>query len=667
LRPAYPRPERAGWRRWVPSARQTLLGAVWCLTALVGTVLVSYELTGIPKNLNSFATQQDDVYYWADGTEMARVGPVDRQAMPLDRIPECVQWAVLSAENASFYTDHGVSPRGVSRAVWDMATGGDTQSGSTITQQYVKNVYLNQHQTLTRKVKEMFISVKLDNRMSKRQILDDYLNTSWFGRGAYGVQRAAKAYYGEDVSQVTCSQAAFLASLLKGAGTLDPALGHGNHARAVARWTWVLDRMVKTGHLSAARRASYTTFPEPKSPPRPAGLSGEIGYLVDTAHEYVAAHSSISDRSFDLGGYQIYTTFQRPATEALATAVGKERKAALHPGSHRADRNVRVGAASVATDGRIVALYGGPDYVKQGFDDADISIVPAGTVYAPLVYAAGLRDGAVLARDKPRTPVTPESLYDGDDKAIVRTPEGPYWSRDGKIVRARNTGHRSFGRITLRQAVADSVNAPIEQLGMDTGLNQVREASIAAGLLPDSFGEQVPEFSLGTATPSPIRLADAYATFAAHGTHTEPYSVLRVTRGGAAEKLKRPPVTHPFSAAVADEVGEALGDAVTGGSATAARRAGDGLAAVPGTDPGGRSAWFAGYDNASTGLSTAVAVFRIDPRTQQLEPLKGTGSASAAGPVDAAGSPFAAGIWTEYVKATRETALRGAATRARAR
>ncbi|GHH85648.1 penicillin-binding protein [Streptomyces sulfonofaciens] len=635
----------------MPSPRQSLLAFAWLTLALAAVTGIAYARTDIPPDLNAFATQQDNVYYWADGTEMASVGPVDRQEMPLERIPQGVQWAVLSAENASFYSDHGVSPMGLGRAVLAMATGGDTQGGSTITQQYAKNVYLNQRQTVTRKITEMFISIKLDGRMSKQQILAGYLNTSWFGRGAYGVQRAAKAYYGKDVSQLDACEGAFLATLLKGAGLYDPSLGAANRERAVDRWNWVLDRMVAVGRLSSAQRARCAAFPEPLAPPRPRGLSGQTGYLVDTARAYVSAHSGISDAQFDLGGYQIYTTFQKPKVAALAAAVRKQ-TGALRPATRGADRHVRTGAASVATDGRILALYGGPDYVTQGFNDANISIVPAGTVYAPFVYAAGLRDGLLLERNAPRTPLTPATLYDGNDKAPVRTPEGPYWSRDGKIVRTANDGHRSFGRIPIAQAVADSVNGPVVQLGMDVGLNRVREASVDAGLLPGSFGEQVPAFSLGTATPSPIRMASAYGTFLASGTHTEPYSVLRVTRDGSPAPVDRPAATHPFTPAVAHEVDAVLhgggfgGGASAGGAPTGAARAGErGSAGRSGTSTDGRAGWFVGYDRAAV---TAVAVFRIDPRTQQLQSLKGL----AGQPGTKAGRSFPKAVWSDYTKAT---------------
>jgi membrane peptidoglycan carboxypeptidase len=413
----------------------------------------------------------------------------------------------------------------------------------------------------------------------------------------------------------------------------DPALSPANHRRAVQRWSWVLDRMVRTGHLSAAARARITAFPEPRPTPRPAGLDGETGYLVDVARQYVAAHSDISPAEFDHGGYQIFTTFTKPRVDALATAV-KGSLAALRPADRPADRDVRVGAASVAPDGRILALYGGPGYVEQGFDDANISIVPVGTVYAPFVYAAGLRDGALLTRGAARTPVTPASLYDGDDKVAVHTPEGPYWSRDGKIVRVANDGHRSYGPITLRQAVADGVNTPIVQLGMDVGIDRVRRASVDAGLLPDSgFGPQVPQFSLGTATPSPIRVAGAYATFAVGGTHTDPYSVLRVTLDGDRVPLRAPAVSRPFTPQVAADVGAALDR-------------GHGVAGLAGTAPGNTSAWYAGWTRKA---ATSVALFRIDPGSQQTVPLTGT---TGTRPGEHTGSTFPAAIWSRYAAAT---------------
>ncbi|MFD0382350.1 transglycosylase domain-containing protein [Streptomyces stramineus] len=629
----------------MPSWRQTL-GLFLSVGGVFGAlVAIMYVRTEIPADLNAFATQQDNVYYWADGSEMARTGEVNRQDTDLKKIPESVRWAALAAENETFYSDSGVSVSGMTRAVTKMVTGGSTQGGSTITQQYVKNAYLNQRQTFSRKLTETFIAIKLDNRMSKDEILEGYLNTSWFGRGTYGIARAAHAYYGKDVSQLNASEGAFLASLLKGAGLYDPALGGKNRERAVERWEWILDRMVGIGKLSKEERARYTTFPEPKAPPKPAGLTGQTGYLVETARAYVSAHTDVSDHDFDLGGYQIRTTFEKSKMSALNKAVA-EARGKLDPEKREADRDVRIGAASVTTDGRIVALHGGPDYLKQGFNDANSSVVPAGTAFTPFVYAAALSEGVQLERGKPRSPVYPATVYNGDNKVSLRTPEGPYWDRSGKIVKGVNDGGKSWGKITLREAVAQSANTPIMQLGMDVGLDQVGETAVRTGLLESSLGTKVPAFSLGTATPSAIRMAGAYATFAARGLHSEPYSVDKLSRNGDAVPVEKPKAERALPQSVATAVGDALRDAVAKGSATAARAAGADAAGKPGTAQDNKSSWFAGYRG---NLSTAVSLSRIEPKTQELQPLDGIGGAAKS----TLGSPYPTDIWTQYMAALK--------------
>jgi membrane peptidoglycan carboxypeptidase len=586
-------------------------------------LVVAYAATDIPRNLNSYATQQDNVYFWSDGTPMARTGWVRRQAMPLKDIPEDVRWAVLAAENESFYSDPGISLKGLTRALWSTVGEGVTEGGSTITQQYVKNVYLTQNQTVSRKFTEAMISLKLDNRMSKDDILQGYLNTSWFGRGTYGIQRASQAYYGKDVSRLNVSQAAFLASLLKGAGLYDPTLSAANHKRAVERWTWILDRMVKIGKLSPQERAKYRTFPEPLKSARVYDTGKQSDYLVELAQQYAKKAGHISDKQFDLGGYQIYTTFDRKRESALTDAVAAARKKALKSDPEAA-RTAHYGAASVATDGRILAVHGGPDHRTQGFNESNASTVQAGSAFLPFVYAAGLEHGVHKTRTGPATPVTPQTVYDGNDDVPVTTPEGPYWDRSGKVVTAHNDGNRSYGPISLGRALAQSVNTPFMQLGMDTGLDTVRETAQAAGLLPSSVGPQVPALSLGNSTPSAIRMASGYATFAAEGKHTEPYSVRRITRNGAPVPLNTPAARRAMGARVAEQVTQALTDALNSAHPTVATPT---AAGKPGTTEDDTAAWYAG---SAGSVSTAVVVYRMD-LTESLEPLplKGLGGTPA--------------------------------------
>ncbi|KUO14277.1 penicillin-binding protein [Streptomyces sp. DSM 15324] len=641
LRPQYPRPGRSGWRRWIPSWRQSLGGFFASLGLSTFLLVVAYAATDVPQNLNSYATQQDNVFFWSDGTPMARTGWVQRQAMPLKDIPEDVRWAVLAAENASFYSDPGISVKGIGRALFRTVGQGDTQGGSTITPQYVKNVYLNQEQTLGRKFTEAMISLKLDDQMSKDDILEGYLNTSWFGRGTYGIQRAAQAYYGKDVGELNASEAAFLASLLRGAGLYDPTLSGANRARAVERWGWTLDRMVKIHKLSKAERATYTKFPEPLKSNPLYDTGEQSDYLVELATQYAKKSAGISDKDFDLGGYQVYTTFDKKREDKLTKAVTAARKKALEDDPKNA-KAAHFGAASVTSDGRILAVYGGPDHRTQGYNESNATTVPAGSAFLPFVYAAGLEKGIHKTRDGDAATVTGDSLYDGNDKVLLTTPEGYYWDRSGKRVAAENDGGRSYGQISLHRALALSVNTPFMQLGMDTGLDTVRRTAEASGFLPSSIGALVPALSLGSSTPSAIRMASGYSTFAADGRHTEPYSVLRITRNGSDMPLDTPKPKRAMRTAVAEEVTSALTDSFRTAHPSDVPLSSDGSAPAgkAGTTAKDTAAWYVG---TAKKVSTAVVVYRID-LTKSLEPLPLAGIAGTTGD----SVPY--GIWSSAMR-----------------
>ncbi|WP_458575926.1 transglycosylase domain-containing protein [Streptomyces sp. ALB3] len=639
VRPHYPRPGRAGWKRWVPSWRQTGGAALASFGLSVLTLSVAYAVTDIPDDLNSFATQQDTVYFWADGTPMARAGWVQRQEMELDDVPEDVRWAVLAAENESFYSDPGISAKGLTRAILRTVGQGSTQGGSTITQQYVKNAYLSQEQTYSRKFTEAMMALKLDNRMSKDEILEGYLNTSWFGRGTYGIQRAAQAYYGKDVSELNVSEGAFLATLLKGAGLYDPTLSAANRDRALERWRWTLDRMVEIGKLSPEERAGYRTFPKVLES-NPLYSTGEQSdYLVELATQYAKKTAHISDKDFDRGGYQIYTTFDKKRVDQLTQAVGTARDKA-RKSDPEAAKHVHYGAASVAVDGRVLAVHGGPDHRKQGYNESNATTVPAGSAFQPFVYAAALEHGVRKSRDGAAEPLTGETVYPGDDEVPVTTPEGPYWDRSGRKVAAKNDEGRSYGQISLHQALASSVNTTFMQLGMDTGLDKVRATAQAAGLLSSSLGAQVPALATGNSTPSAIRMASGYATFAAEGRHTEPYTVLKVTRNGREVATDTPAPRRAMGADTAAEVQSALTDAFRTAYPETAAKANGEVAGKRGTTENDTAAWYVGTEKK---VSTAVVVYRID-LAKSLEPLPLEGL----GGTIADSVPY--GIWSQALK-----------------
>ncbi|MFE3493001.1 transglycosylase domain-containing protein [Streptomyces sp. NPDC059175] len=630
----YPRHGRRGVRRWLPSWRLvggtflTLVGGVLGLFAAV------YAYVDVPSE-NLAARQEANVYYWADGSKMVSVGAVNRQNVPLAKVPVAVRNAAIAAENAGFYSDSGVSFTGLVRAAANMARGRETQGGSTITQQYVKNTYLSQEQTLSRKVQEFCIALKMDSRKSKDEILQGYFNTSWFGRGAYGIQAASDAYYGVGVDQLNASQGAFLAALLKGGNDYDPALSEANRKRAVERWSWILDRQVELGMMTVRERAKHTVFPMPRAQSMATNLSGQTGYLVDVAKRYVKKQTSLTDADLDRGGYRIYTTFDRRAVQELERAVKDVVARHIDPRAREEDRYVEVGAASVRPgDGAITAIYGGRNATEHFTNNADTSGVPAGSVFKPFVLATALQHG-VLAEGGAVQPVSADSFYDGAGRLSVGL--SPVSRRDSFV-----SPLAAFARFTtLREAMVQSINAPFRKLGTDVGLGRVEDMAVGAGMLRSSMAPHNKEFPLGTSSPSAIRVAGAYATFASEGVRHDPYSVTRVVRGDeTVSGLGKPAARRVMDRGVARDVTAVLQDAAgRTRAAAAAGTVGRFAAASTGEGDVQRAAWFAGYTEK---LSTAVTMFRSQPG-KPLLPIGGTG-----GEGSRRGSVFPAQIWSEY-------------------
>ncbi|MEV7387293.1 MULTISPECIES: transglycosylase domain-containing protein [unclassified Streptomyces] len=651
----YPRAHKFGWRRWVPSWKLVSGLSLTFLGSLVALVGVGYAMVGVPSE-NTAAQSQNNVYYWGNGQQMVATGTgVNRQNVTIDQIPEAMQYAVISAENKSFYTDSGVDPMGIARALVNMARGGQTQGGSTITQQFVKNTYLSQDQTITRKFKEMFISIKVGTKLTKPEILQGYLNTSYFGRGAYGIQAAAQTYYGVNAKDLTPSQCAVLAALLKGATYYDPegntdidpaATRDANRKRSQERWGWILEEMHKDGHLNDADyQQAIKTYPLPQGRKAVKGMTGQISYLADTAKKYVLAHSNITEAQFDQGGYQIYTTFDKAKVNALSAAVAKVQKARLDPKNREKDKYVQFGAASVVpNDGKIVALYGGAGYENNHFtNNADTSGVPVGSTWKPFVLAAAMQDGTYKTDG---VGVSPLSKYNGDDNLKVQRPDGTFYlNKDNSIFRQRNESTHAWGYITLRKAMEQSINTPFVQLGVDVGLTKVRDMAHASGILTDSMLQGLnPSFAIGTSTPSAIRMADAYATFAASGEHVEPYSVTGVKKDGQElTGFDKPKASRAMDENVANNVTDVLQNVIQNGTGQNAKALGRTAAGKTGTTDSNKSAWFVGYTRQ---LATSVAMFRENPKDAELLSMNGT-----AGVESIHGGDIPTSVWTEYMKA----------------
>ncbi|WP_308314147.1 transglycosylase domain-containing protein [Streptomyces sp. GbtcB7] len=450
--------------------RRALVVLLALLANLVGAAVVAYHLTKIPEPHPETA-MQSTVFVDDHGDYLGRRGPVDRQEIPLSQVPRYVQEAVIAAENRSFRTDTGISPKAIARAAWSTVSGGGRQGGSTITQQYVKNALLSPQQSLSRKAREALISIKLDRTRSKDEILQGYLNTVYFGRGAAGIQSAARNYFGVDAKDLTVSQGAALASVInipsyyEKAGS-DPKVT----AKLVDRWEWVLDAMAHSGAITSAQRAG-ARFPAFRFYP-PGDTDGQRQYLIDAAASEAADRLGITEDQLARGGYTVRTTFDLTAQDATAelAADGTEKKTgektaeekaaeAKAGGKKRAEvkttGDVRVHTAVVALvpgDGAVRVLYGGADYASQPFNDARDGAVEAGTALQPFSGMKLLAPLTDLTRTAAPTPLRLASAY--ATAAAHGVYATPYTV--AKITRAGRTLYEAHPRTRTAMTRADA-------------------------------------------------------------------------------------------------------------------------------------------------------------------------------------------------------------------
>ncbi|MGW0705007.1 transglycosylase domain-containing protein [Streptomyces sp. NPDC002643] len=627
------RPKRTGWRRIIPTWRMVLGSFIITIMLLMGAFALGYYMVHIPK-ANAFATKQSNVYLYADGTQIARDGEVNRENVPLSKVSKAAQHAVLAAEDRDFYTESAVDPKAMIRAAWNTATGKGKQSGSTITQQYVKNYYLAQDQTVTRKAKEFFIAIKLDREVTKDEILEGYLNTSFFGRNAYGIQAAAQAYYGVDADELTAEQGAYLAALVNAPSMYDVVAHPENKDAAVARWNYVLDGMVKEGWLQQSERAGMK-FPTPKQTTTSTAFSGQRGYLVEAIKSYLVEHKIIDEKALENGGgYRITTTIQPKMQKAFIKAVDDNLMDKLDKKNRKVDNYVRAGGVSIdPKTGKVIAMYGGIDYTKQYVNNATRRDYQVGSTFKPFVFTSAVENNSNTQSGQL---ITPNTIYDG-------TSERPVVGWPGEAYAPENEDYVDYGNITVRQATDKSVNSVYAQMAVDVGPEKVEQTAIDLGLPKDTPDmNPYPSIALGTATASVLDMAEAYATLANHGEHGTYTMIEKISKDGEAIKLPSTESRQAISRQAADTTTSVLQSVVQGGTATAAQASGHPAAGKTGTAEEDQAAWFAGY---TPDLATVVSVMAQNPETGAHESLYG---AMGLQRINGGGAPTE--IWAQFTK-----------------
>ena len=343
--------------------RRVLVFGTWILGLIAAFMVVAivlfYTLTDVPRP-ESLPLPQVATIEYADGSTLAKIGTVDRTIVPLSQVPTHVRWAVLAAEDRSFYSESVVSIKGTVRAALSDVTGGNTQGGSGITQQYVKNAYLSSSQTLSRKLKELMIAVKLSREYSKNQILEFYLNTVYFGRNTYGIEAASRGLLRHPRAEAERGPGRRARRAAARAGLLRP--GHAIPTAAKQRWRYVLDGMVKTGHLTQAQEDALAF---PKTKPihgNGIGVTGWKFLIKQQVHGGAVAPTASAPTRSAQRGLTIRTTINPKAQTAAVSAMTTEF-------AHLTKKQKNLKHALVAVDpstGGVLAYYGGTGAGRQG-------------------------------------------------------------------------------------------------------------------------------------------------------------------------------------------------------------------------------------------------------------------------------------------------------------
>jgi membrane peptidoglycan carboxypeptidase len=605
--------------------------AVVVLLPLV-TFAMAYLIVDVPKP-GDIRTNQVSTILASDGSELAKIVPPEgnRVDVNIDQIPVHVRNAVMAAEDRDFYSNPGFSFTGFARAVKNNLFGGDLQGGSTITQQYVKNALVGSERSglggLTRKAKELVISTKMAGEWSKDQVLQSYLNIIYFGRGAYGVAAASRAYFDKPVEQLTVAEGALLAALVQRPSTLDPAVDPDSSAQ---RWNWVLDGMVDIGALSPEDRAAQV-FPPTVAPDLARSqnqTTGPNGLIERQVTKELLDLFNISEQTLNTEGLQITTTIDPTAQQAAEEAVSEYMDGQ--------DPDMRTAIVSIdPKNGGVKAYYGGDD--ANGFDFAQAGL-PTGSSFKVFALVAALQQGMGLGYQVDSSPVTVDGI-------TITNVEG-----------------NSCGTCNIAEALKRSLNTAYYRLmlKLENGPQDVADAAHQAGIA-ESFpgvehtlsedGKGGPPNNgivLGQYQSRVIDMASAYATLGASGTYHKPHFVQKVvnSEGQVLFDASQEDNTgeQRIDKAVADNVTSAMqpiaaysnGHALAGGRPSAAKTGTNQL----GDTGANRDAWMVGF---TPSLSTAVWV----GTTEGTKPLENKW-----------GSPvYGSGLPSDIWKATMDGAL----------
>jgi penicillin-binding protein 1A len=550
-------PRGGGWRPllfW--GLRWGLIFGIWALVALLGLVAVySIDLPNV-NSLDTLTRKPSVTFLGTDGQSFASFGDLYAEVVPLNEMPRYLPQAVLATEDRRFYDHFGIDPIGLGRAVLaDLRLRKIREGGSTITQQLAKNLFLSNERTVKRKVQELLLALWLEHKFSKEQILTIYLNRVYLGAGTYGVEAAAEKYFGKSARHVSLYEAAVLAGLLKAPSRFNPA---ANPDLTKDRAAQVLANMMDAGYITEPQ--SRTALAQASAALRPSAAAARGRYFADWAMDQVKELVGYIDSDL-----VVRTTFdprvQRLAEEAVTAILDKD----------GAKFDTSQGAlVALSPDGAVKALVGGRDYRESQFDRATQAQRQPGSSFKPFVYLAGLEAG-----------FTPDNVF--NDAPIAYGKWHP-----------SNYEDKYFGDVSLREALAHSLNSVAIQLAERAGVDRVIAAAHRLGITSDLRRDA--SIALGTSEVNLLELTAAYGAFDNGGTAVWPYGITEI-RDRSGKVLYQRSGSGPSRVMTEEQAATMVSmmtgviDHGTGRAATIGRPA----AGKTGTTQDYKDAWFVGF------------------------------------------------------------------------
>lgn len=577
------------------------------------TFLIAYYRLEVPE-AQKFANAQVTTVYWGDNSKMmGKFAERNRTIVDTKSFEKTyIRDAVVASEDRTFYENSGIDIKGIARALWNNVRGRPTQGASTLTQQYVENYYTGKNTGYTGKFKETILALKINRQVPKEKILNDYLNTIYFGRGAYGIEAAANAYFGKSAKDLNLSESALLAGIIPAPNAWDPLV---SPEKAQQRWQRVLNLMA-TDHMIKKSDKDAAEFPQVQEKKQEGTyFKGTTGYLLQHVRQELVKQIGYTEDEIDRAGIKIYTTIDPEKQKLLEEAVQTlpENK----------PEGLRVAATSIDTaTGAVIAEYGGEDYQKIQRNAVTQDVAQAGSTFKPFALLAALEQGHKLS----------ESINGSGPMKV-----GDAW--------VGNYGGASYGQVDLLKATKYSINTAYVRLNSEIGMDATRQVAIAAGYSKDTVGLDKNSIVgvLGTSSPHNLEIAEAYTTFATGGIRKTAHIIEKVTDSSGNILYEADTAgTRQFEEENISELTKALAAvAETGGTGDTAGRLGRPVAAKTGSSNDNRSAQFVGYVPQ---MVTAVSMYQVGKNgaEESITPFGGVREVT--------GGTWPARLWLAYMK-----------------